>query len=407
MRRIAPIVALAVVAVAAHGTPARAEAHSTTRARRNVDGVLLAAGDPGALVRAEIFCPAPGGECAYGVQALLAIARRQPERLRVTVAITPLMDGDEVARAAVEAARVGHLEDWFRTVAKEPRRALLASMILEVGLDPRRAASAVHDRVLAAAARRAAALGLMTTRAMIVWNGESTSLPGGGQIEDHLAKAERTARLRLDTGVPRERLARTMEDEARRERAPRPLGVEPRPRRRLPPLDQPSQGDPRAPVTIVLFGALDCPQCPFLWSQGVGLAERFPGQVRVVWRHLPTPSPEGRAIATVAACSARRGELPALLDRLANGRRPTVSERSSYAALAGVEPDPACAADVTRDATLAADLGLVAPPALFVNGLELPRTHQLRDQVAIELLPGALADLAEEGRGVLSAPPAR
>ena len=407
MRRVAPIVALGVAVVGICGAVARADPHATARARRNVDGVLIAAGAPGALVRAEIFCPAPGSECAFGVQALLALARREPDRLRVTVAITPLMDGDDVARAAVEAARTGHLEDWLRLVAREPRRAALPGLILEAGLDPRRAASATHDRVLAAAARRAASLGLMTTRAMVVYNGESEYLPGVGQIEDRVNKAERTARQRLDAGVPRDRLARTIEDEARRDRAPRPLGVDPRPRRRLPPLEQRRQSPAaRAAGRRGRDGA-----ALGRWRRQVAPGDAH--EAREAVRERDALRPQVRALRAVERAEQddrdRRARVAVgrLLERLGSGRRPMVADRNAYAALAGVDLDPACTADVTRDATLAADLGLVAPPVLFVNGLELARTHQLREQVALELLPGALADLAEEGRGVLSAPPAR
>jgi protein-disulfide isomerase len=75
--------------------------------------------------------------------------------------------------------------------------------------------------------------------------------------------------------------------------------------------DQPSFGPANAPVTVVEFGDLECPDCkmeaPLLRHN---VPETFPGKVRIVFKNYPLESvhPWARAAAIAGRCVYRQGE---------------------------------------------------------------------------------------------------
>lgn len=52
-------------------------------------------------------------------------------------------------------------------------------------------------------------------------------------------------------------------------------------------VDDPSQGPPEAPVTLVVFSDFQCPFCSRLEPVLVELRSRYPKELRVVWKDLP------------------------------------------------------------------------------------------------------------------------
>ncbi|HEX7599423.1 MAG TPA: thioredoxin domain-containing protein [Polyangia bacterium] len=65
--------------------------------------------------------------------------------------------------------------------------------------------------------------------------------------------------------------------------------------------DNPSKGNPRAPVTVQIFSDFQCPFCQKVNPTLAEIQKRFPGRVRFVWRNLPLPFHSHAALAAEAA----------------------------------------------------------------------------------------------------------
>ena len=146
--------------------------------------------------------------------------------------------------------------------------------------------------------------------------------------------------------------------------------------------DGPSLGPEDAPVTIVEFGDFQCPFCRKAAGRMYSLAEKYPEEVRIVYRHLPLESihPRARAAAEAAACAADQGLFWAYHDRLfANPRAFGDRGLRGHARELGADTAvfDACfekrehAAVVDADVAAAAALGITGTPAFAINGILL------------------------------------
>ncbi|MFK7989298.1 MAG: serine/threonine protein kinase PknE [Sandaracinaceae bacterium] len=72
------------------------------------------------------------------------------------------------------------------------------------------------------------------------------------------------------------------------------------------PRNAPSQGPASAPVTIQLFSDFQCPFCSRLGPTIRQIRERYPTQVRIVWRHYPLPFHQNAMPAAEAATEVYR-----------------------------------------------------------------------------------------------------
>ncbi len=128
-------------------------------------------------------------------------------------------------------------------------------------------------------------------------------------INEELARARR----QLEQGTPRSGLyAALIADGATSpQMLPAPGGGAAAPTPAAPPADQvyeiavprnaPSRGPANAPVTIQLFSDFQCPFCGRINPTLEQVAERFPTQVRIIWRDYPLPFHDNAMPAAEAA----------------------------------------------------------------------------------------------------------
>jgi len=156
----------------------------------------------------------------------------------------------------------------------------------------------------------------------------------------------------------------------------------------------PSHGPADAPVTIIEFSDFQCPYCKRVVPTLKEVAEKYPDQVRIVFRHLPLERIHNRAIpaAEAAACAQKQDLFWPFHDILfENNRKLEDEDLAKYAADAGLDV-PAfekCVADrefqaaVQTDADAAAELGLRGTPAFFINGIPMRGAKPLEEFVRI------------------------
>lgn len=145
------------------------------------------------------------------------------------------------------------------------------------------------------------------------------------------------------------------------------------------PQGAPAEGPADAPVTLIVFSDFECPFCGKTHAELNGLLERFPGQVRLVFRHFPLEQHEWAGLAAeFAVCADRQGRFWPFADRVF-AHRSTLSKDAlfEHARQAGVGDmdafnrcvrDDAAQKAVSDDIAVAKDLGVTSTPSLFVNG---------------------------------------
>jgi protein-disulfide isomerase len=156
--------------------------------------------------------------------------------------------------------------------------------------------------------------------------------------------------------------------------------VVPGQRYQVPAGDAPATGPVDAPVQLVAFMDFECPFCRRAAQDGfTALRQRFPDDVRVVFRHLPLPAhraADGAARAAVAADL--QGQFWPFTERLLAADTTRLDRATFIATARAVGLDearfladldgPAAAATVREDMLLARQLGAAATPSFFLNG---------------------------------------
>jgi len=142
--------------------------------------------------------------------------------------------------------------------------------------------------------------------------------------------------------------------------------------------DSPVRGAADAPVTIVEFSDFQCPYCGRVGPTLERLLEEYPGQVRVVYKHLPLSFHEHALPAAKAAVAAgRQGKFWEMHDALFASQRQLGEEK--YRELAeelGLDVEQferdykseEVAMEVAQDMNQARKLGVTGTPGFFVNG---------------------------------------
>jgi len=141
----------------------------------------------------------------------------------------------------------------------------------------------------------------------------------------------------------------------------------------------PSKGPADARVTIIEFSDFQCPFCKRAEPIVAEVLERYPQDVRLVYRHLPLASHSRAAPAAAAAvCADGQGKFWQYHDTLfANNRQLGDDDLLRYATELGLEIDPfkeCLASDETHtkvqaDLEAARELGISGTPAFLVNGV--------------------------------------
>lgn len=196
---------------------------------------------------------------------------------------------------------------------------------------------------------------------------------------------ERIGNVGFDDVSPRirEHLERQRVQETRRELvAQAAVSIQLTPPRLEIDSDGPSLGPEDAPVILVEFGDFQCPFCRQAMDILYALAEEYPKELRIVYRHLPldTIHPRARAAAEASACAADQGLFWAYHDQLfANPAAFGDEDLRAHAREVGADGEvfDACvekrehAATVDADVAAAAELGITGTPSFVVNGILL------------------------------------
>ena len=163
-----------------------------------------------------------------------------------------------------------------------------------------------------------------------------------------------------------------------------------------------SCGPSDASVTIIEFSDYQCPYCSRAESVVKQVLERYPDQVRFVYRHLPLESihPQARAAAEAAVCAEDQGRFWEYHELLfANQQAISAAKLSELAEQVGLDEEAfaSCTADdstrqrVQRDISDAGAAGASGTPAFFVNGIPLSGVQPLEEFV--ELIDSELTRL--------------
>jgi protein-disulfide isomerase len=142
--------------------------------------------------------------------------------------------------------------------------------------------------------------------------------------------------------------------------------------------DDPVRGNPRAPVTIVLFSDFQCPFCARVGPTLEEVQRQFGDKVRIVWKHQPLSfHPHALPAAEAAEAAREQGKFWQMHDRLFGSQRelsPELYERLAKEVGLDVRRFQAATrsgkfrARIQEDQQLAARIGAQATPTMFVNG---------------------------------------
>ncbi len=139
-----------------------------------------------------------------------------------------------------------------------------------------------------------------------------------------------------------------------------------------------SKGPADAPVVIVEFSDFECPYCKQATATMDALIERYPDQIRFVYKDFPLPNhPHAFKAAEAGHCAHEQGEFWPFHDKLFATQDALDSESlKAYADEIGLDADAFAAclddarhADAVNDEMAAGRrLGASSTPTLFVNG---------------------------------------
>ncbi len=142
--------------------------------------------------------------------------------------------------------------------------------------------------------------------------------------------------------------------------------------------DDPLKGNPRAPVTLVVFSDFQCPFCSRALPTLRQIEQTYGEKVRVVWKHEPLPMHPNAIPAAEAAEAAReQGKFWQMHDKLfenQNALTPDSFER--YARELGLDlsrfreslQSHRNRRRIDEDAALAGRVGATGTPTFFING---------------------------------------
>ena len=163
----------------------------------------------------------------------------------------------------------------------------------------------------------------------------------------------------------------------------------------------PSQGPAGAPITIVEFSDYECPFCGRVEPTLQEVMKRYPGKVRLVYRHLPLSfHKNARGAAEASICAQGQGlfwEYHAVLFQ--NQKALGADDLRNYATQVGLDAEgfDRCVSDATTRARVAEDIreareaGASGTPAFFVNGIPLSGAIPVSDFA--EIIDAELARL--------------
>jgi len=141
-------------------------------------------------------------------------------------------------------------------------------------------------------------------------------------------------------------------------------------------------GPQDAPITIVEFSDFQCPYCR-RWHEEVfeTLLGSYPGQIRIVYRHLPLTSihPDAFAAAEAAMCAGEQSAFWEYHDKLFSSETLGTGIYTQYAQELNLDMTAfdACMTGhrfqqaIQKDSDFAINLGISSTPTFFINGLAI------------------------------------
>lgn len=159
-----------------------------------------------------------------------------------------------------------------------------------------------------------------------------------------------------------------------------------------------SMGPEDAPVTIVEFSDFQCPYCSRVVPTLKQITERYPNEVRIVYRHLPLDfHPQAKLAAQASVCADDQELFWPYHDKLFENQRAMEREQLiAYAteleldteAFDACLEDPKTVARVDADLAEAQGLGATGTPAFYINGIMLSGAQPFEnfDAVIVEEL---------------------
>jgi protein-disulfide isomerase len=156
----------------------------------------------------------------------------------------------------------------------------------------------------------------------------------------------------------------------------------------------PSLGPEDAPVTIVEFSDYQCPYCKRAEPVVQQLLERYPAEVRFVFRDYPLDRihPLARGAAEAAACANQQGRFWEFHRKLFDpGAKLDPESLRQYASDLGLDlqafqtcmEEHRFQAEIEADLAAGREAGVTGTPAFFVNGIPLKGARPLDDFVAV------------------------
>ena len=141
----------------------------------------------------------------------------------------------------------------------------------------------------------------------------------------------------------------------------------------------PVRGDVKAPITIVEFSDFHCPFCRSVQPALLQVLAKYPGQVRLVYKHFPLDSlhPQARRASEASWCANEQGKFWEFHDRVyAAGPDASDAALGKFAAEASLDKAAfdACLASGRPTAAIQKDVdegighGINGTPGFFVNG---------------------------------------
>ncbi len=142
--------------------------------------------------------------------------------------------------------------------------------------------------------------------------------------------------------------------------------------------DDPVKGNPRAPVTVVVFSDFQCPYCSRVEPTLKQVEQAYGPKVRLAWKHKPLPFHPNAVPAAIAAEAAReQGKFWQMHDKMFAGQQelsPAAYERWArelgldMARFKAALNSQKLKARVEEDDQLATRLGIDGTPTMAVNG---------------------------------------
>lgn len=140
----------------------------------------------------------------------------------------------------------------------------------------------------------------------------------------------------------------------------------------------PARGPKEAPVTIVEFSDFQCPYCSRSYATMKQLMQRYPTQIKWVFRDFPLPIHQDAQPAAVAArCAAEQSKFWEMHDLLFQNQRDlSAAALTRYGAEVGLKKEAyeACrasgkaSAGIQKDLEAGQEFGVTGTPAFFING---------------------------------------